>query len=355
MNNAIEQLWAQLSNQGLVEGECPQAQVVDSPWYVKVLLGFTGWLASLFFLAFLGGAFVFVFESEGAALVLGVLFIGGSYAGLRAPKNEFLEHAALCLSFSGQFLLLWALGEIFTGSVALSFLFLVVQMMLAFLMPNDIHRVLSSLFAVFGFFAVLIVLGLPYLLSGIMSVVIIWIWLHEFDHLRHMRRLRSIGYGLVLGFLLLQIFHQARAISWIYDLVAAGTNPNPNYLWFAQILPVLSLIYLAWHLVKRYAYPWNHPLSVAVISLCLLLAMLSFNSSAIVYGLVVLLLGFANSNRVLMGLGILSSLTLASWYYYQLSETLLVKSGYLMVLGISLLILRFLLNGYVVRHQEGEV
>jgi uncharacterized membrane protein len=51
-------------------------------------------------------------------------------------------------------------------------------------------------------------------------------------------------------------------------------------------------------------------------------------------------LGFANGNRVLLGLGLLGLVTFVSSYYYRLDVTLLAKSGYLAAAGVALLVVR---------------
>ena len=60
--------------------------------------------------------------------------------------------------------------------------------------------------------------------------------------------------------------------------------------------------------------------------------------------LVILLLGFANGNRVLAGFGVLALLAYLSQYYYSLEITLLEKSAVLIATGIALLVLRLLLQ-----------
>jgi uncharacterized membrane protein len=55
-------------------------------------------------------------------------------------------------------------------------------------------------------------------------------------------------------------------------------------------------------------------------------------------------LGYANGNRVLAGLGILVLLGYLSYYYYSLETTLLIKSILLMAVGSLLLGVRLALH-----------
>jgi uncharacterized membrane protein len=57
-----------------------------------------------------------------------------------------------------------------------------------------------------------------------------------------------------------------------------------------------------------------------------------------------LVIGYANGNRVLAGLGIVALLGYLSHYYYSLQLTLLEKSALLAATGLTLLAARFLLR-----------
>ena len=80
------------------------------PWFVSIVLGAAGWLASL-------SGFVFVmllFEPDSTAdFVVGGLVLLASGYGLYAADREgaFFEQLALALSLAGQLLLIWAVGE----------------------------------------------------------------------------------------------------------------------------------------------------------------------------------------------------------------------------------------------------
>lgn len=58
----------------------------------------------------------------------------------------------------------------------------------------------------------------------------------------------------------------------------------------------------------------------------------------------ILLLGHANGNQVLSGLGVVALLGYLSFYYYSLEATLLHKSALMAATGLALLAARFLLQ-----------
>ena len=55
--SSAQQLWQQLQQQGLVTGDMPPLSNVNSPWYVRVMLGVAGWIGALFLLGFVGAFF----------------------------------------------------------------------------------------------------------------------------------------------------------------------------------------------------------------------------------------------------------------------------------------------------------
>ena len=74
----------------------------------------------------------------------------------------------------------------------------------------------------------------------------------------------------------------------------------------------------------------------------------------------IIIIATANSQRVLLGLSVIALVGYIFWYYYQLDTSLLVKSASMLVIGIALLLLRWLLiKGYFAQikssandHQE---
>src|SRR5690554_2278016 len=126
----------------LTEGEGSPA--LDTPWFVRVLQAFSGWLAALFLLGFIALGAVFVLDNEGAAAALGLMLIAAAFATLQWTKSDFLEHMALAVSLVGQLLMAWAVFSLLLEEVAvLWWTLLVLQVVLALVMPSLTHRVFS--------------------------------------------------------------------------------------------------------------------------------------------------------------------------------------------------------------------
>ncbi len=79
MTNQDLELWHKLQQVGLVNGEMPPTQIVNNPWYLRVLQGLTGWFAAWFLLGSVFAVFHDFMRQESVALVIGVLFIVGAY------------------------------------------------------------------------------------------------------------------------------------------------------------------------------------------------------------------------------------------------------------------------------------
>ena len=68
-----EQLWDRLAASGLVTGKNAPLSDQHSPWFVRVMLGFAGWIGALFLLGFVGVSLQFIFRSSEASLIAGVV------------------------------------------------------------------------------------------------------------------------------------------------------------------------------------------------------------------------------------------------------------------------------------------
>ena len=74
-----------------------------------------------------------------------------------------------------------------------------------------------------------------------------------------------------------------------------------------------------------------------------LLGIMSIYVSGLLATSLIIIIATANSQRVLLVLGVIALVGYIFWYYYQLDTSLLVKSVSLFVIGITLLLLRWLL------------
>ncbi len=343
MSQRNEELWATLREASLVEGAAPEGNNIESPWYVKTLLAFSGWLAALFLLGFIGAGFAFIIKSNVASVVTGSLMIGGAYAMLRMPKNEFFEHLALAASMAGQALIIFAIFRITDRMDEVAWLLVaLLQSSLAVVIPSFVHRVFSSAVAAYALSAAMSSLGAPYIVSGIIMFLAAWLWLNEFRYVQHMRKIRAIGYGLVLALIPLKatMLFGPSNFNWRSGKSLPELWVQP---WMGEVLAAAVTLYVTWQLLQRYHQGLNSRVAITALVSTLILCGVSLEAWGITVGIVIMLLGYAGSNRVLLGLGIASLLFYISSYYYLMDATLLAKSQALLIVGLTLFAIRWLM------------
>lgn len=354
MSKLEDKVWSTLLEVNLVEGEAPTSVDLESPWYVKTLLAFCGWFASLFILGFIGTALSFVIDSAGACFLVGGFLIGGAFFVLRLPKNEFFVHMALAFSLAGQALIVFAFFRLTRHDHSSTWtLIALLQTVLAIVMPNFVHRVFSSFFAAFSFSAALSSAGILYLSDAVIMLLVALLWLNEFHFPRHIKKIRGIGYGLVLALIQIKSTTILGMRDWNRLFFGHRQNELVSQPWVGELLASVTILFVVWQLLKRNGHSIFDPTSIAAIVGTTALCAASFEAQGISIGVTIILLAFAGSNRVLLALGTASLLGYVSYYYYQLDITLLAKSQTLFLTGAILLCSRFLL-GYLIPRLEEE-
>jgi len=343
MTTKGEQIWTALLRADIVKGDEPERTELETPWFVRVLLAFSGWLAALFFLGFIGMGFDFIFNNSAAAFLLGSVMIGGAFAILRIPNNEFVEHLALAASLAGQALIAFSIIDFTNQDEKIAWLLVaLLQVLLSLIMPSFVHRVFSAFVAVVAFTMTLHIMGFPSVMGGVVLFLSVLCWLNEFRYPQHMKKMRAIGYGLVLSLTLLQgteLFGYG-AVGWLFG---SYDSAGPSYPWIGEIIIGLVTLYLVWQTLHRYNQVMFGRLSILAFLGVLLIIAVSLEVQGITVGIVIMMLGFSGSNRLLLGLGIVSLLFYISSYYYLLDATLLDKSLTLLIVGLSLLVVRLIM------------
>lgn len=116
------------------------------PWFVSVVLGGAGWLASLF--AFLFVLLLFEPNTPGEASVAGVILLAAGFGLYAAGRDSaFVEQLALALSLAGQFALLYAVGDGTESATATAACATVLSLAVVVAMPNGFAKTLSAVFA----------------------------------------------------------------------------------------------------------------------------------------------------------------------------------------------------------------
>ena len=348
MNTAgRESLWGRLRAAALVEGDVPPPDTARSPWYVRVMLGVAGWIGALFMIGFLGVGFEFVFKNTTVTFVTGAAVCAGAAVLFRAnPHGNFTGQFGLAVSLAGQALMIYALARVFELSFSAAALAIALQQALLFvLVPNFIHRVWTSWSGAYAAVYALSHAGLQAFAPAAVTLGFLWPWLAEFDHPRRGELLRAAGYGLALAAVQTAVMHGSLWAMWLTGDMSGRGSPGAEVL--ARLGDLASGLVLVWavlRLLKREGVGLGEGHGRIALAGAVLLALISLKAPGVGPAAAILVVGFANGNRVLAGLGVFALLGYLSHYYYALHATLLEKSALLAGAGLVLLAARFALR-----------
>lgn len=351
MRAAASDLWRCLADAGLVQGERPPVPL-EPPWFVRLLLGFAGWLAALFLLGFVSTAMSWLLDSEMASIVAGLLLCGAAWLMFRTTAvNAFATQFALALSFAGQ--ALFALGVFGTlgrsQGLAEPWLWVALQQaVLLAVMPSAVHRLWSAFAAATALYLALRDGAPAFLAPALMLAAAAWAWLHELRWPRISAVLRPAAYGLVLALIFVEL-----AAGLFRPAIGLDATPPGRRTW-GQLLNGAVLLAVVWVLLRRSGVRWPGKASVTLLAGALVVVLVSLAAPGIAAGTCLLLLGYAHGNAVLAGLGGAALLLYAAGYYYELDVTLLVKSQALAATGAALLALRWVLLRWLPGNRRGR-
>lgn len=342
------EIWARLQHAGLVQGEVPEPNGARSPWFVRVMLGIAGWFGALFLLIFVGLGLNFIIKTAGAALVAGIVACGVAAALFRkSPENDFAGQFGLAVSMAGQALMIFGIGDMI-GSKTVAVIGMVVaaiQVALFWLLPSYVHRIWSATVGACALAMALADMGLLAFTPALVLAAFAWVWLREFDHAKDGSLVRAGGYGLAIAAVAIAVVHGELSIAWILD------RPKPPVggiagVWIGAGLTAAALLWAVVQLLAREDVPLESAQGKIAFVGAVILAVATLKAPGIGPAAAVLVIGFANGNRVLAGLGLLALLGYLSHYYYAMQLTLLEKSAVLACTGVALLAVRLALLRY---------
>lgn len=340
---AREALWLRLRGAGLVQGDLPVQAEAGSPWYVRVMLGFAGWIGAVFLCFFVGAAFTFVMRSGVAAILVGASACAAAAVIFRASRGDFAGQFGLAVSLAGQAILVYGIAELL-GRPSLQITALVVavqQAVLFVLVPNFVHRVFTSWSALAALQLALADSGFSAFAPALATALFVAIWLVEFDRVERVELLRPGGYGIALGAVQASVMHGALWYGLLLRHPQLGTQ---SIAWAGAAASAAVLLWAVVALLRREGVALLSGAGKLAIAATAILAAASLKAPGLAPALAILVVGYANGNRVLAGLGIAALLAYLSHYYYSLEMSLLEKSAVLAVTGIVLLAARLALQ-----------
>ncbi|MCP3144113.1 DUF4401 domain-containing protein [Pyxidicoccus xibeiensis] len=324
--------------------EVYQRTDMATPWFVKALAGFGAWVAAGFLISFF--ACVGLWDNEVAVIILGVIFAGVATGMRRSTRGVFLEQLALALCLAGATMVTAGIGEATNSEVAAAVVQLLVGAVLVAVFPDAILRFLMALgmaaAAVFLLWKGLGELGMQLGLVGF--AVLVHVLFLDGARWRRGRWGDVVGpaaYALACGIM-----------SALLALCFIGIFDRPFHEeGISTPDPLLTLgltavtLYTAWRVMKELSLEASGVAGAAVFVALGLIALLTLHTPAVIAAVGMMVLAFHRRSTVLLGLAVAFLLVSGSWYYYDLSLTLLAKalaltgSG-LVFLGLRLFLLR---------------
>lgn len=326
----------------------------DTPWFLQLFFGFSGLLASLFFIGFL----TFILNSTGAldsAVAIGIIGLLLNVGGFllfkyeRRRDNVFLNSLAFTISVAGQSYVIYALIESNISTPVSVWIFLLLQSALTLVVPNFMYRLLSSVVALVCVVYLLNYYYLPEISLGLLTLIAVVSHLQRYKLLQRvptkwrsgsLEIIKAVGYASALMLLCVSVYFIAAEYG--RGFYSDGEPFNYNY-YLAQGLLTLASLYAAYLILKRYQVKWQSLTGLMIGGTIAVLGLISIYVSGLLATSLVIVLAMANGQRTLLGIGIFALVCYVFWYYYQLDTSLLVKSASMLVVGIVLLFVRFLL------------
>ena len=332
----------------------------NTPWFIHLFFGFSGVVSSVFLVGFLTLLLtqIGIFEHAGLQLIIGIALSAVAFAAFTHKKtrqNTFWNSLAFAISGAGQMYLLFALFSSALTDLSKIWLFVLLQIIMTLIMPNFVYRLLSSMAALGGLVYLLNFYQLPELSMGLLALITIMANVQRYPLLSRLSAQRKITKGQITAFNISKALSYASAIILLgisVYLISAeygrsfindGQAFSYNYI-LAQGLLILASLYATYLILKRYHIaPLAKP-SLIIMSIVIILGILSVYVSGLLATSLVIAIAFANSQRVLLGLGVVALVSYIFWYYYQLDTSLLIKSGSMLIIGLVVLLLRELLK-----------
>ena len=349
----------QLAREGHIDIDSPAVSAylhgikVAQPWYVRTMVGFGAWLASLLLIGFVSSMGVAI---DGGLTVFGLLFLAGAIYLRKVSANDFAVQCALAAGLAGQALIVIGVMEVIDWDEPKLGLWLVaaINLVLFVVFPDRIYRVLSIVLAVGALVSLLYVQEWnalvpfcgPLLAIGLVTVTLNGAKLLAGKNAVYLRPLQS---GLMLS-----AFGCLMA-STVYVLPELGGSfqfyPRP---WISTVLlgpMLLYVISIAWKTIYADAPPVTRQL---VFALAVIFTASSWLAPGLVLSLIVLLLGAHTSHRTLIGAGIAFLVVFLGAYFYGIQLTMLQKSVTLATSGIAVLVARWVLLRFIPAEERHD-
>ena len=322
------------------------------PWYIRSMVGFGAWLASLLLIGFVGSI---GFAADSGFVIVGVAFLGGAIFARMKSANDFVVQSALASSLAGQAVFAYGIVEVSGNKDFESVLSILIVLngILFFVFPDRIHRVLSILIAMSsaGFLLYSWELGVVVpLLGPLVAAAMVCFYKRQglFIERGKGHLIRPLITGLMLtafGFLLL---------STVYILPEMRLDfafyPRP---WISSILLGALLLYVGRQVWSQIGEVAGSRGMTVFYGLLVAITAAAWTIPGLLLALIVIMLGASSGNRVFIGAGIAFLVVFIACYFYGIQVSMLTKSISLATTGAVVLAARWLLLKVTAGQVEG--
>jgi len=352
----VQQVFEQLQQEGMLdqgwENKLDRAteQIVDvQPWYVRTMIGFGSWIASLLLIVSILAS-TRSYERVTFALIAGLIFIIGATILRRASSHDFTVQMALAFCLAGQGILLYGIGDRHLSFESLLFVVILLQVLMVFIYPDRILRFLSVLFSVQAFVLLLFKGNAQEWLHGLVFGLLLAFLLLEKNTCQLIERgwyerVAPVMYGLLIAALVVLM------LSTIYILPELGTRMRFfPYPWVSAVLSGLLFIAVIADILRRQSARAQVRLISLVMAVIFTLA--SLQMPGLIVASLLILLGYDRSLKLVLTLGFaFLTVFLVAWFY-GLEVTLLTKSASLVSAGAVLFLIRFGIRHWLTDNSE---
>lgn len=344
MRPTMREVFDQLVAEGLFAaedagrvGEAMAKEEAGPPWFVKALMGVGAWVATGMFLVFLG--LLDLFDSTAALLIVGPLLVGAAVFLRTARGGPMATQTALSMSLVGQVMLVFAIAELAESLEVGALALLALSVLLIWVMPDPVHRFLSTLAVAASLFFLLYVLNeavAPTIGFALLAAGTVAWWLPPPRLDGRLAQLRGpVGHGL--------------AASMLVAILPDSLNLREgNHALIGSVILAAVVLWVEARLFIEARGKLDRTAWVAL-AVTALIAVATARVPGLQAALAVLLLSLHRREPLLFGEGATAFVFFLGWYYYALELSLLHKSLVLVVSGAALLaIWRYLLPRAVV-------
>ena len=312
------------------------------PWYVRVMVGFSAWLASMLLLGSVAGISL---ASDGATFIVGLVYVVAAIAVRKRSGNAFLVQSSLAVSLAGQGLLLYGIAALSKGGIesleVILVASIVVSSILFVVFPDRIHRVLM----VMSVAVALVIL----IYKWRMNVVIPFIGpaLAAALILLQKTQMRVVanGWGHLVRPLMNGLMISAFGcllISTIYILPELQIDFEfYPYPWISTLLLGALYMYLGSEILNTIAVGSSFAAKLVAYLLMISVVAAAWAVPGLLLALVVIMLGASYGNRVFVGAGVAFLVLFLATYFYGIQLTMLTKAITLFAAGAAILLSRW--------------